>query len=433
MNRILIPLIILIGLLLVPGVLAADNKIPHDGTVYVGEADLDLSACDVHTGDEIAWWDSGNTQGIPTARARVTDVTHFIVDTDTFKGHTGVWYGLISKKPVFTVEEPTLQVDLVENGMDTDPDLIKRGNLVSFKISTNLAGISQRPGSSGAPVTLNFTGPNDTVFHTLTSEQTQEFNLDNVYVYASPYDTGAVWDTSDATKFPDGEYTIAAVTNVNKINENNPDTGATITDKKTYTLGKTGVKPKQTESEKSVKSSKSKDGSVATESVTTEKKSAKKSQNVTEEPTTKITSEPTQVEKSTKKISSKDKNSVTETGTSSEKPTKEITTEPTEETKTNKTGKLTAKELETLNAEKTKKPTPEVTEVTEDQTTIATSVPTPDVTDEPTAVITPHPKKTYAHPPTPAASPTQASPLPVLVIVTALSAAALLIRTRRNQ
>ena len=428
-DRILIPFIILIGLLFVPAALAADNKVPHGGTVYVGEADLDVSSCDVHTGDEIAWWDSGNAQGTPTARSRVTDVQHFSVDTDTFKGHTGQWYALITKKPIFTVEDPTLEVALVENGMDTDPDTIKRGNLVSFKIATNLAGISQRAGSSGAPVSINLTGPNDTVFHTITSSQTGDFNLDKVYVYASPYDTGAVWDTSDAKKFPDGEYTISAVTNVNKINENNPDSGATVTEEKTYTISKTGVKGKE-DSDKSV-SSKDKSGDVKTESVTTEKKSSKKAANVSEDATPKITSEPTPEETSSK--SSKSKKSVDEEETPTVKPTKKVTSEPTLEGKSNKTKKLTAEELEkqeNLTAQKTQKPTREPTEV---QTSVVTPIPTKEVTDEPTPVITPHPKKTYAHPPTPSATATQASPLPVGVICAALGAAALLIGSKRSQ
>jgi hypothetical protein len=428
-DRILIPFIILIGLLLIPAALAADNKVPHGGTVYVGEEDLDLSSCDVHTGDEIAWWDSGNAQGTPTARSRVTDVQHFKVDTDTFKGHTGQWYALITKKPIFTVEDPTLEVDMVENGMDTDPTLVKRGNLVSFKISTNLAGISQRSGSSGAPVTINLTGPNDTVYHTITSSQTGDFNLDKVYVYASPYDTGAVWDTADAKKFPDGDYTISAVTNVNKINDNNPDSGATVTEKKTYTLGKTGVKAKETEAPKTVKSSKDKSSDVTTESVTTEKKAAKKAENVSEQPTKKITAEPT-AEKTSSKSSSKDKNSVDATETPTKSPTKKVTSEPTSEGKSNTTKKLTAAELENLTEKKTTKPTAEPTSV---RTSVVTPIPTEEETDEPTPVYTPHPKQTYVHPPSPSATATQASPLSPAVIGAALGAAALLIGTRRSQ
>ncbi|MFH0967872.1 MAG: DUF3821 domain-containing protein, partial [Methanobacteriota archaeon] len=85
-HRFIIISIILTGLLLIPAALAGENKIPRDGTVYVGEADLDLSDCNVRNGDEIAWWDSGNPQGTPTARARISDVRKFTVDPATFNG-----------------------------------------------------------------------------------------------------------------------------------------------------------------------------------------------------------------------------------------------------------------------------------------------------------------------------------------------------------
>ncbi|MDD1727999.1 MAG: DUF3821 domain-containing protein, partial [Methanospirillum sp.] len=398
--------------------------------VYVGETDLDVSECNVRTGDEIAWWESGNPQGTPTARAKITDTRHFTVDKETFSGHTGKWYELIGKKSVFSVEEPTLEIDLNENGIDTVPASIKRGNLVSFKISTNMAGLSQRAGSSGVPVTINMTGPNDTVYHTLKSTRTEEFNLDKVYAYTSPYDTGAVWDTSDEKKFPDGDYTISAITNINKINENNPDTGKTSTEKKTYTLGKSEIKPTETESEKSDKNSKDKGAKVSAESTTKEKKSVKGSETPTEEPTEEITSEPTQEEKTSKSASTKEQKPVKGNKTVSKEPTEEVTSEPTNEGKTNKTTKKVGKNTSNLTTEKTFKPTPEITEV---QTTIATPEPTPEVTDEPTPVITPHPKKTYPHPPSASATPTQTSPLPVGLIITAISAGILLFGSRRYQ
>ena len=470
-HRILITLIILIGLLLVPGVLAADNIVPRDGTVYVGEADLDLSNCNVHSGDEIAWWDSGTPQGVPTARGRVADARHFTVDTETFHGHTGIWYGLIGKKPAFTVEDPLLQIDLNENGINTKPDSIKRGSLVSFQISTNLAALSKRTGSAGAEVTINLTGPNDTVYHKLSSSHTNEFNLDKVYVYDSPYDTGAVWDTSDEKTFPDGDYTISAVTNVNKINENNPDTGATITEKKTFKLGNNDAKSGKSDTTK-VNSSKGKGGNVGTESVkadvtektdandkksvketdtptgeptqetkkslktdTKPKKSVDEGDTPTEEPTKKVTAEPTQeTKKSVKSNSTVQKKSTDETDVPTVEPTKKVTTEPTTEGKTNKTVKNTGKGDGNLSSEKTQKPTPDITEA---ETTIETPEPTPDVTDEPTPLITPHPARTaLPHPPSsssPAATPTKASPIPVGVILISLISGILLIGGRRRK
>jgi hypothetical protein len=400
-HRVIIISLLFTGLFLIPAALAGESKVPHDGTVYVGEADLDLSDCDIRNGDEIAWWESGNPQGTPTARARVTDVMRFTIDPETFRGHTGTWYGLIGKKVAFKVEDPFLQADFVENGIDIEPDSIKRGNLVSFKISTNLAGLSQRPGSSGAIVTLNLTGPNETIYHTLTSTRTNDFNLDKVYVYTSPYDTGAVWDTSDVKKFPDGEYSLSAITNVNRINEINPEIGATCTEKKTFTLGKTEVKKTEKDTDK------------------LEKTSDKKKSDLSEESTGNVTPTVTQKEQSGKKVK--------KTGNITEDSTPEVTEEPTQIEKTGKKVKAT--------------PTPTGT-VTEEITTVPptleTEEPSLEPTEEPTEMITPRPTRTpFPRPPgvgtSPVASPTKASPLPPIIILTALGIGAALAAAWRRE
>ncbi|MFH0968207.1 MAG: DUF3821 domain-containing protein, partial [Methanobacteriota archaeon] len=297
-------------------------------------------------------------------------------------------YGLIGKKSAFKVEDPFLKVDLMENGIDTEPDSIKRGNLVSFQISTNLAGLSQRPGSSGAIVTLNLTGPNETIYHTLTSTRTSEFNLDKIYVYTTPYDTGAVWDTADSKEFPDGEYTLSAITNVNQINENNPESGATYTEKRTYTLGKTEVKPGKTETIKPEKTSDSKKGELTAES------------------TEKITPTETPEEKTSKKVKS--------TGEPTEEPTPEVSGEPTPEGKVGKKVNATPTPTET-----------ETVEMTTIPTTQETVESTPEPTEEPTQIITLKPTRTpLPRPPgsgsSPAASPTKASPLPPVIVLAAI-------------
>lgn len=397
-RRITIIFIILTGMFVIPAVLGAENKVARGGTIYIGEADLDLSDCNIRNGDEIAWWDSGNPEGTPTARARVDDIRRFTVDPQTFRGHTGTWYGLVSKKMVFAVEEPFLQFDIMENGIDTEPESIKRGNLVSFKISTNLADLSKRAGSSGATVSINMSGPNETEYHKLTSKRTDDFNLDKVFVYTSPYDTGVVWDTSDEEKFPDGEYTFSASTNVNRINEIFPESGISYTDKKTYTLGKTEVKPGAKETEKPDKSSKKK-SDVSAES----------------SPSPTPTQTPDDEEKSDKKSV---KNNTK----------KEDSTEPTgEATPEEKSGGTSGKKKTTA--------TPTVTS-TPEETAEITETPTPEpTTQEPTPVVTPHATRApLPHPPGPgaAASPTQASPLPAGIIIAALASAGALLSIRRR-
>lgn len=249
--------ILILILLSGTGAYALDSKIPKEGTVFVGENDLDISDCNVRTGDEIAFWSSGSPEGTPDSRAKVMDARHFFVDPAFFSGKTGTWYGLISKKPVFKVQDPWIQLDVVEQGIDHEPEWIKKGNLVSFKISTNMYMLTERPGSAGVPVRLNLTGPNETTFTTLQSP-TGSYNLDKIFVYYSPFDTGAVWETKDDGKYPEGEYTAWATIQVNDIDEKNPGDGVTTSLKTTFLLSK--IKPEKEKDAKSTSDKKSGSG-----------------------------------------------------------------------------------------------------------------------------------------------------------------------------
>ena len=262
--------LILAVIIICPHVLALDSKIPKEGTVFVGENDLDISECNVRTGDEIAFWSSGSPEGTPDSRAKVMDVRHFFVDPTYFSGKTGTWYGLMSKKPVFKVEDPWLQLDVIENGIDHEPEWIKKGNLVSFKISTNMHLISGRPGSAGAPVKVNLTGPNESAYSHLVSP-TGEYNLENIYVYYSPFDTGAIWETKDETKYPEGEYTAWATCNVNGIHEKNPGEGVTITPKISFKLSKVQPEEEKEEDEVEKKKKESSDGQEEEDSTSGDK------------------------------------------------------------------------------------------------------------------------------------------------------------------
>ena len=197
------------------------------------------------------------------------DTRHFFVDPAFFSGKTGTWYGLISKKPVFKVEDPWIQLDVVEQGIDHEPEWIKKGNLVSFKISSNMYLLQERPGSAGVPVRINLTGPNETTFTTLQSP-TGTYNLEKIFVYYSPFDTGAVRETKDDDKYPEGEYTAWATILANDIAEKNSGDGVTTSLKTTFVLSK--IKPeKEKESEKDGSDKKSGTESEDTDSDNSEK------------------------------------------------------------------------------------------------------------------------------------------------------------------
>ena len=286
MRSVYILLLVLILLpVIISGVYANDKLIPKEGTIFVGENGIDLSDCNVRTGDEIAFWSSGSTDGIPDARAKIMDSSNFYVDPKIFSGKTGVWYGLVSKKPVFTVEDPWIQLEVVETGLDYNKEWIKRGSLVSFKISTNMFDVSKREGSAGVLVYLNMTGPNGTEYSTLVSP-TGTFNLKKIFVYYSPYDTGAVWQTNDISKYPDGIYKVKAFADLNQIAEKNPGEGLASSLESTFLLNKTEPvkekdKDKTVKEEKKASSSskvKSKDSSITNEKNESSNKEVKKSQ-----------------------------------------------------------------------------------------------------------------------------------------------------------
>lgn len=368
-------LIILIILLSCTGVHAADNLIPKEGTVFVGENDLDISNCDLKTGDEIAFWSSGSTDGVPDSRAKVMDARHFFVDPNLFSGKTGTWYGLVSKREVFKVEDPWIQLEVVENGIDHEPEWIKQGNLVSFKISTNLGTMKERTGSAGAQVSVNLTGPNGTEY-TMLDSPNGEYNLNDIYVYYTPFDTGAIWETENSSKYPEGEYTAWASCNVNQIGEKNPGEGVTTSAKTTFTLSK--VQPEK-EKDKKQKTSK-KDANV----------SAEKSDNT-----------------STK-------------GTVDEEKEDE--------------GHTTGNETEADEKNTTRTPVPTETEVTETEPPVeevATLEPF-EITEEPTEKITPSPTKKSLPSPPKASSTPKKQPISPVLAVTATLSAILLIASRRR-
>jgi hypothetical protein len=215
------------------------------------------------------------------------DAQHFFVDPTFFSGKTGTWYGLMSKKAVFKVEDPWIQLDVVEQGIDHEPEWIKKGNLVSFKISSNMHILSQRPGSAGVPVKINLTGPNETTFTTLQSP-TGTYNLEKIFVYYSPFDTGAVWETKDDARYPDGEYTAWATIQVNDIAEKNQGDGVTTSLKTTFLLSK--VKPEK--EKESDKKSSSKESDEESESSSDEKEQESQTPSPTPTPTPTPTEEP---------------------------------------------------------------------------------------------------------------------------------------------
>ena len=211
--------------------------------VFVGESGLDLTRAGVRAGTEIAWWAGGFSHSLPDVRYSVMDSSNFFVDPAIFSGKVGLWYTLQQSEQVFDLIEPSLRLEVNEAGINYDETWIQKGNLVSFKIYTSMAEMEKRTECFGASITIEMKGPDDAIYTTLGLSGSTPFNLVDIPVYYTPYDTGVVWDTK-LDDYPEGEYSFRAVATVNGLSDNYPMTDMTITEWQTFILSAADPKKK---------------------------------------------------------------------------------------------------------------------------------------------------------------------------------------------
>lgn len=230
--------VLILALFVIPaGVMAAINTIAPGNTVFLGEENLNIA--EAMDGDiKIGWWASA--AAIPTSAPSYTitvasPAAFFISPTD-FSGKLGPWYRLNASGSVngtaFTVSDPnidirvmdaTLGVDATENGW------ITTGSEVSFKITTNLYQLGERPGVSGVPVTIKVQAPDGAIYSALVNKNGASTNIVELAVPTSPYSTGAIWDTGRSDLYPYGTYRIWAECNANSMKDNYGNAGKTYT------------------------------------------------------------------------------------------------------------------------------------------------------------------------------------------------------------
>lgn len=230
--------VLILVLLVIPaGVPAAINTITPGNTVFLGEENLNIAAA-MDGDSQIAWWASAAAiqTTSPSYTISVANPSAFFISPTEFSGKLGPWYRLNTTGHVngtaFTVSDPnldlrvmdaTLGVDASENGW------ITTGSEVSFKITTNLYQMGQRPGVSGAPVTIKVQAPDGAIYSSLTNKNGVTTSIDNIPVPSSPYSTGPIWDTERSALYPYGTYRIWAECNANSMKDNYGDVGKTYT------------------------------------------------------------------------------------------------------------------------------------------------------------------------------------------------------------
>lgn len=208
----------------------ADIKtVPPGGTVFIGEEQLDISASGIGPGGQIAWWAPGTSLvETPADTVTVADPTRFSVFSSSFLGKEGIWYSLSGKTPILKIKQPQLKVRISDTTSDFDATgkWLPRGHLASFQIETNLYELRSRTGVTGAPIDIIIRSPQGGEY-TAVSGPAGTFSLTGIPVSSALYDTGGIWNTGGSDS---GTYTIRAECTANRLNSNNPDPGAGISE-----------------------------------------------------------------------------------------------------------------------------------------------------------------------------------------------------------
>jgi hypothetical protein len=222
------------------------STIAPGNTVFLGEEGLDITAA-LGGYDRIGWWASAANlyTSAPSYTMTVSNPSAFSVSPSEFSGRLGPWYRInpsgVNCPPagcdspssvVFTVADPNLdiRVDDATVGVDaTANGWITTGDEVSFRITTNLYQITQRPGVSAVPIWIGVESPDGATYSSLINAAGISTSLMDVPVSSSPYSTGPIWDTGRPDLYPYGTYAVWAECNVNNMKDNYPVSGKTYT------------------------------------------------------------------------------------------------------------------------------------------------------------------------------------------------------------
>lgn len=212
-------------------VTAAINTISQGDTIFIGEEGLNVQNA-VESGTTIAWWASGASiaTSSPDSSFIVSDATNFYASPQQFGAYTGSWYALPEKTPVFTIASPNLNLRIEDTtvGVDvTGNKWVYRGDVIGFRIETNLISIVQRTGSPSVPITIKVQTPDGGVYSTLVNNGVSTV-IDPYPVTVSPQNTGGIWDTGNSA-YSAGTYTIWAECNANRMKDNYEASGKTVT------------------------------------------------------------------------------------------------------------------------------------------------------------------------------------------------------------
>jgi hypothetical protein len=218
--------ILLLVILSAPACLAAENTISLAGTVFLGEQGLDITATGVTSGSQIVWYGPGGSiSSVPAATLTVDNPSDFYISPVLFGDRTGPWFIASGNSPAFYVQDPLIEIRVIDETrsfqITKDVTWIPKGDVIGFRIDTNVYEIAKRSGSPGAPVTIRIRGPGGIEYSSVDGYQ-----LEDIMISGSPFQTGGVWFTGD---YESGTYTVWAESTGNDMNLNYKREGKTVT------------------------------------------------------------------------------------------------------------------------------------------------------------------------------------------------------------
>jgi hypothetical protein len=207
-------------------VLGDITQIPSGGSVFVGEEGIDISACGIADGTQIAWWAPGSSRSRePTLIETVSNAHSYYIMPTTFDDATGRWYTYPNQNSAFTVTQPSLILQIWDTVSDFDATnkWFPKGHTAAFRIISNLAPMSAR--GSEAPVTIKIKTPSGAELTAVS-----RFSLIDIPITQEIYLSDGVWDTGS---YESGMYTLWAEIQANSLSDNNPKA---VSEKITITL-----------------------------------------------------------------------------------------------------------------------------------------------------------------------------------------------------
>jgi hypothetical protein len=219
--------ILLIGVLSAPTmVMAAMNTVPRAGIVFLGEQGLDITATGATSGSQIVWYGPGGSQtSVPASTLTVDDPSDFYISPVLFGDKTGPWFIIPGNSLAFYVQDPLIEIRVIDETRNFQitkgVTWIPKGDVVGFRVDTNVYEIANRPGSPGAPIEIRIRGPGGVEYSSVDGYQ-----LGDIMISASPFQTGPIWFTGD---YESGNYTVWAESTGNDMNLNYKHEGKTVT------------------------------------------------------------------------------------------------------------------------------------------------------------------------------------------------------------